>query len=174
MVNNAGIQHVAKVEDFPIEKWNDVIAINLTASFLTTKYVVPDMKKHGWGRIINISSVHGLVASPQKSAYVASKHGIIGFTKSVALEVANDGITVNAICPGWVLTPMVEKQIQDRATANKTTVEQETFKLLDEKQPMKKFSTTEHIAHMVAYLCSPYAETITGTTLTIDGGWTAE
>src|ERR1043166_52970 len=145
LVNNAGIQHVAKVEDFPVEKWDAVIATNLSAAFHTCRAALPGMKKRKFGRIINIASAHGLVASAEKAAYVAAKHGIIGLTKVVALETANDGITCNAISPGWVLTPLVQKQIEDRAKAQGKTVEQASNELLSEKQPMLKFSTPENI-----------------------------
>lgn len=174
VVNNAGIQFTALTEDFPDEKWDAIIAINLSAAFHATKAALPFMKKQKWGRIINIASAHGLVGSPQKVAYVAAKHGIVGMTKVVALEAANDGITCNAICPGWVLTPLVEKQIQDRAQKNGTTVEAEKAALLGEKQAMHKFTTPEHLGGLAVYLCSDTAETTTGTTLSVDGGWVAE
>ena len=174
VVNNAGIQFTALTEDFPDEKWDAIIAINLSAAFHATKAALPFMKKQKWGRIINIASAHGLVGSPQKVAYVAAKHGIVGMTKVVALEAANDGITCNAICPGWVLTPLVEKQIQDRAHKNGTTVEAEKAALLGEKQAMHKFTTPEHLGGLAVYLCSDTAETTTGTTLSVDGGWVAE
>ena len=174
VVNNAGIQFTALTEDFPDEKWDAIIAINLSAAFHATKAALPFMKKQKWGRIINIASAHGLVGSPQKVAYVAAKHGIVGMTKVVALEAANDGITCNAICPGWVLTPLVEKQIQDRAQKNGTTVEAEKAALLGEKQAMHKFTTPEHLGGLAVYLCSDNAETTTGTTLSVDGGWVAE
>ena len=174
VVNNAGIQFTALTEDFPDEKWDAIIAINLSAAFHATKAALPFMKKQKWGRIINIASAHGLVGSPQKVASVAAKHGIVGMTKVVALEAANDGITCNAICPGWVLTPLVEKQIQDRAQKNGTTVEAEKAALLGEKQAMHKFTTPEHLGGLAVYLCSDNAETTTGTTLSVDGGWVAE
>ena len=174
VVNNAGIQFTALTEDFPDEKWDAIIAINLSAAFHATKAALPFMKKQKWGRIINIASAHGLVGSPQKVAYVAAKHGIVGMTKVVALEAANDGITCNAICPGWVLTPLVEKQIEDRAKKNGTTVEAEKAALLGEKQAMHKFTTPEHLGGLAVYLCSDNAETTTGTTLSVDGGWVAE
>ena len=174
VVNNAGIQFTALTEDFPDEKWDAIIAINLSAAFHATKAALPFMKKQKWGRIINIASAHGLVGSPQKVAYVAAKHGIVGMTKVVALEAANDGITCNAICPGWVLTPLVEKQINDRAKINGTTFEDEKKKLVSEKQPMHEFTTPEHLGGLAVYLCSDNAETTTGTTLSVDGGWVAE
>ena len=174
VVNNAGIQFTALTEDFPDEKWDAIIAINLSAAFHATKAALPFMKKQKWGRIINIASAHGLVGSPQKVAYVAAKHGIVGMTKVVALEAANDGITCNAICPGWVLTPLVVKQIEDRAKKNGTTVEAEKAALLGEKQAMHKFTTPEHLGGLAVYLCSDNAETTTGTTLSVDGGWVAE
>src|SRR5579859_358551 len=174
LVNNAGIQFTALVEDFPDEKWDQIIAINLSAAFHASKHVLPIMKKNKWGRIINIASAHGLVGSPQKVAYVAAKHGIMGMSKVIALEYANDGITSNAICPGWVLTPLVEKQIQDRAQENGTTVAAEKDALLGEKQAMHKFTTPEHLGGLAVYLCSDNAETTTGTTLSVDGGWVAE
>jgi len=145
LVNNAGIQHVANIEDFPIEKWDAVIAINLSSSFHTIRAALPGMKKRKWGRIINIASAHGLVASPQKVAYVAAKHGIVGMTKVVAIETANAGITCNAICPGWVLTPLVQKQIDDRAKASGKSVREEEIALLSEKQPMHSFTKPEGI-----------------------------
>lgn len=173
LVNNAGIQHVSPVEEFPDEKWDRIIAINLSSAFHTTKAAVPGMKKRGWGRIINIASAHGLVASPQKTAYVAAKHGIVGLTKSVALEIANEGITCNAICPGWVLTNIVEKQIAARATASGKTIDAEQLALLSEKQPMHKFSTPENIGAFVVFLCGEAAATMTGSAYAMDGGWTA-
>jgi len=174
LVNNAGIQFVAKVEDFPIEKWNAVIATNLSAAFFATRVALPGMKARKWGRIINIASAHGLVASGEKAAYVAAKHGIVGLTKVVAIETANDGITCNAICPGWVLTPLVQKQIDDRAKAAGKTVKQANDELLAEKQPMLKFSTPENVGALAVFLASDAAETITGSAYPIDGGWTAQ
>jgi 3-hydroxybutyrate dehydrogenase len=173
LVNNAGIQHVAAIEDFPEDKWNAIIAINLSAAFHGTKFAIPHMRKAKWGRIINIASAHGLVASPQKVAYVAAKHGIVGLTKVAGIELANSGVTCNAICPGWVLTPLVQKQIEDRAKATNTTVEQQTIALVSEKQPSHKFSTPEQIGGLAVFLCSPAADNITGTEIAIDGGWTA-
>jgi 3-hydroxybutyrate dehydrogenase len=174
LVNNAGIQFVAKVEDFPIEKWDAVIATNLSAAFHTTRVAIPGMKKRKWGRIINIASAHGLVASGEKAAYVAAKHGIIGLTKVVAIEAANDGITCNAICPGWVLTPLVQQQIDARAKAAGKTVEQASKELLAEKQPMLQFSTPEGVAALAVFLAGDAANTITGSSYSIDGGWTAQ
>lgn len=174
LVNNAGIQFVADVVDFPEEKWDAIIAINLSSAFHGIKAVAPGMKARGWGRIINIASAHGLVGSAQKSAYVAAKHGLVGLTKVAGIELANDGITCNAICPGWVLTPLVEKQLEDRAAKNGTTVEQEKVALVSEKQPMKRFSTPEQIGGLAVFLCSDGAATITGAPLSIDGGWLAE
>ena len=174
VVNNAGIQFTAPVTDFPDEKWDAIIAINLSSAFHLCKAALPFMKAKGWGRVINIASAHGLVASPQKSAYVAAKHGLIGFTKVVALETANDGITANAICPGWVLTPLVAKQIAVRAATNKSSVAAEEEKLLEEKQPMHKFTTPEHLGALAVFLCSDAAATITGSSYSMDGGWTAQ
>lgn len=173
LVNNAGIQFVAPIEEFPEAKWDAIIAINLSAVFYGMKYAIPGMRKNKWGRIINIASSHGLVASPFKVAYVAAKHGVVGATKVAAIECANDGITVNAICPGWVLTPLVEKQLVDRAKAAGTNVETEKKKLLVESQPMLKFTTTEEIGALAVFLCSDGAATITGAPLSIDGGWVA-
>ncbi len=174
LVNNAGIQHVAAIEDFPEEKWNAIIAINLSAAFHGSKFAIPHMRKAKWGRIINIASAHGLVASPQKVAYVAAKHGIVGMTKVAGIELANSGVTCNAICPGWVLTPLVQKQIEDRARETGTTVEQQTIALVSEKQPSHKFSTPEQIGGLAVFLCSAAADNITGTHVSIDGGWTAQ
>jgi 3-hydroxybutyrate dehydrogenase len=173
LVNNAGIQHVAPVDEFPVEKWNAVLAINLSAAFHTTRLALPAMKKKGWGRILNIASAHALVASPYKSAYVAAKHGIAGFTKTVALEVAEAGITVNAICPGYVWTPLVEKQIPDTAKARGLTEEQVKKDVLLAAQPTKKFVDVTEVAALAAFLASDAAASITGTVLPIDGGWTA-
>ena len=174
LVNNAGIQHVAKIEDFPVEKWDAVIAINLSAAFHAIRAAVPGMKKRRWGRIINTASAHGLVASAEKVAYVAAKHGLIGMTKVVALETANDGITCNAICPGWVLTPLVQQQIETRAKAVGQSVETAKTALISEKQPMLKFTTPESIGAFAVFLCSDAAATITGSAQSIDGGWAAQ
>jgi 3-hydroxybutyrate dehydrogenase len=174
LVNNAGVQFTANVEDFPNERWDQIIAINLSGVFHGMKAAIPGMKAKGWGRIINIASAHGLVASAQKVAYVAAKHGVLGMTKVAAIELANAGITVNAICPGWVLTPLVEKQLQDRAARNSTTVEHESEAMLAEKQPMRKFTTPEQIGGLAVFLCSQAAATMTGAPLSIDGGWVAQ
>jgi 3-hydroxybutyrate dehydrogenase len=174
LVNNAGIQFVAKVEDFPVEKWDAVIAINLSSAFHSSRAALPGMKQRKFGRIINVASAHGLVASAEKAAYVAAKHGVIGLTKVVALETANDGITCNAICPGWVLTPLVQKQIEDRAKAAGKTVQQAEHELLAEKQPMLKFSTPDGVGALAVFLAGDAAATITGSSYSIDGGWTAQ
>ncbi len=174
LVNNAGIQHVAKVEDFPIEKWDAIIAINLSSAFHTTRLAMPAMRAKNWGRVINVASAHGLVASAQKSAYVAAKHGIVGFTKAVALEVATTGITSNAICPGWVLTPLVQKQIDDRAAKEGITVDVAKKDLLGEKQPSLQFTTPEELGDLAVFLCSPAADNVRGVAWAVDGGWTAQ
>ncbi|MBC7435373.1 MAG: 3-hydroxybutyrate dehydrogenase [Bdellovibrionales bacterium] len=174
LVNNAGIQHVALVEDFPPEKWDAIIAINLTSAFHTTRLALPAMKAANWGRVLNIASAHGLVASAQKSAYVASKHGLVGFTKSLALETATTGITSNAICPGWVLTPLVQKQIDDRAKRENITVDQANKDLLGEKQPSLQFTTPEQLGDLAVFLCSPSGNNVRGVAWQIDGGWTAQ
>jgi len=174
LVNNAGIQHVAAVEDFPPEKWDAIIAINLTSAFHTTRLAVPGMRQRNWGRIINIASTHGLVASAQKSAYVASKHGIIGFTKAVALETATSGVTVNAICPGWVLTPLVQKQVDARAAADGVDDAEAKRRLLAEKQPSLQFTTPEQLGGLAVFLCSSAADNIRGVAYNVDGGWAAQ
>jgi 3-hydroxybutyrate dehydrogenase len=174
LVNNAGIQHVARVEEFPIERWDAVIALNLSAAFHTLHAALPGMKRRDYGRVINIASVHGLVASVNKAAYVAAKHGIIGLTKVVALENAESGITCNAICPGWVLTPLVERQIEARAAARGLSLEQAGRELLEEKQPSKRFTTVDQLGALVLFLCGEGAANITGASLTVDGGWTAQ
>jgi 3-hydroxybutyrate dehydrogenase len=174
LVNNAGIQHVANIEDFPVDKWDAVIAINLSSSFHTIRAAVPGMKRRKWGRIINIASAHGLVASGQKVAYVAAKHGVVGLTKVVAIETANAGITCNAICPGWVLTALVQKQIDDRAKASGKSVREEEIALLSEKQPMHSFTKPESIGALTVFLASDAAATITGSAYSIDGGWVAQ
>jgi len=173
LVNNAGIQHVAAVEDFPIDKWDAIIAINMTSVFHTTAACLPGMRARGWGRIVNIASAHGLTASPFKSAYVTAKHGVVGLTKTVALETAEDPITCNAICPGYVLTPLVEAQIPD--TMAQYDMDRETVirDVLLQRQPSKQFATTDQIGGCTIFLCSPSADQITGTTLSVDGGWTA-
>lgn len=173
LVNNAGIQFVSPVEDFPPEKWDQIIAINLSSAFHAIRTAVPLMKSRKSGRIINIASAHALVASPFKSAYVAAKHGIAGLTKTVALEVAEHGITVNAICPGYVMTPLVEKQIPDTAKARGLTEQQVIHDVLLEAQPTKRFITVEEVGALAVYLASPEARSITGTLVSIDGGWTA-
>ncbi len=173
LVNNAGIQHVSPVEDFPPEKWEAIIAINLSSAFYTTKYAIPGMKTRKWGRIINIASAHGLVASPFKSAYVAAKHGIVGFTKTIALETAENGITVNAICPGYVKTPLVENQIKDTAKARGITEEQVINDVMLKAQWTKQFVTVEQLAALAVFLCSDTACNITGASLPVDGGWIA-
>ena len=174
LVNNAGIQFVANIEDFPPEKWDAVIAVNLSSSFHTIRAAVPGMKRRKWGRIINIASAHGLVASGQKVAYVSAKHGLVGMTKVVAIETANSGITCNAICPGWVLTTLVQKQIDDRAKASGKSVRDEEIALLSEKQPMHQFTKPEGIGSLAVFLCSDGAATITGSAYSIDGGWVAQ
>jgi 3-hydroxybutyrate dehydrogenase len=173
LVNNAGIQHVAPVDEFPPEKWDAIIAINLSSAFHATRAALPGMKKAKWGRVINIASAHGLVASPFKSAYVAAKHGIVGFTKSLALEVAEVGITANSICPGFVLTPLVQKQIDDLARQHGISPGEATREYILAPQPSKKFVTIEEIAAMASYLASDAAASITGASVSIDGGWTA-
>ncbi|HEV7339890.1 MULTISPECIES: 3-hydroxybutyrate dehydrogenase [Bosea] len=173
LVNNAGIQHVAPVDEFPLEKWDQIIAINLSSAFHATRAALPKMKAKGWGRIINTASAHAFVASPFKSAYVAAKHGIAGFTKTVALEVATHGITVNAIAPGYVWTPLVEKQIPDTMKARNLTKEQVINDVLLLAQPTKQFVTVEQVAALAIFLCTDAAKSITGTTLPMDGGWTA-
>ena len=173
LVNNAGIQHVAPVHEFPVERWDAVIAINLTAVFLTTRAVLPQMLARDWGRIINIASVHGLVASEDKSAYVASKHGVVGFTKAVALETATTGITCNAICPGWVLTPLVQRQIDALAARENLDAEEAKVKLLGGKQPSLEFTTPEQLGALAVFLCSDAAAQLNGVSLPVDGGWLA-
>ena len=173
LVNNAGIQHVAPVDEFPPDKWNTILAINLSAAFHTTRLALPAMKKRGFGRIVNVASAHALVASPFKSAYVAAKHGIAGLTKTVALEVAEVGITVNAVCPGYVLTPLVQKQIPDTARARGISEQAVVRDVLLAAQPTKQFVTVEQVAALTAFLCSEAAASITGAVLPIEGGWTA-
>ncbi|KFI31777.1 3-hydroxybutyrate dehydrogenase [Haematobacter massiliensis] len=174
LVNNAGIQYVAPVDEFPVEKWDAIIAINLTSAFHTTAAALPLMRAAGWGRIINVASAHGLRASPYKSAYVAAKHGIVGFTKTVGLETAREKITCNAICPGYVLTPLVEAQIPDQMKTHKMDRESVIKNVMLERQPSREFVTVEEIAGTAAFLCSDHAAQITGTTISVDGGWTAE
>jgi len=174
LVNNAGIQFVSPVEDFPEDKWDAIIAINLSSAFHTIKWALPGMKQRGWGRIINIASAHGLVASPYKSAYVAAKHGILGITKTVALEAAEHGVTVNAICPAYVWTPLVEEQIPDTARARGISEQEVIDNVLLRAQPTKKFVTIEQVAELAGFLCSDAASSITGASLSMDGGWTAQ
>jgi 3-hydroxybutyrate dehydrogenase len=174
LVNNAGIQHVAPVELFPPDRWDAVLAVNLSSAFHTIRTALPGMKARGWGRIINIASAHGLVASANKAAYVASKHGLLGLTKVVALENAQSPVTCNAICPGWVLTPLVQKQIDARAGAEGITVDQARIELLSEKEPSHRFTTPEQIGQMAVFLCSAAADNMTGASINMDGGWTAQ
>ena len=173
LVNNAGIQHVAPLESFPVEKWNAILAINLASAFHTTRLALPSMRANKWGRIINIASAHGLVASPFKSAYVAAKHGMVGLTKVTALETAEDGITCNAICPGYVWTPLVEAQIEDQAKAHGIARDKVIRDVLLKNQPNKRFATVEEMAALAVFLASDAASSITGTALPVDGGWTA-
>ncbi len=174
LVNNAGIQHVAPVEEFPTDRWDAVIAVNLSSAFHTIRMALPKMKRANWGRIVNIASVHGLVASVDKVAYVAAKHGVVGLTKVVALETATTGVTCNAICPGWVLTPLVQKQIDARAARDSLDNDGARRSLLGEKQPSMDFVTTEQIGAMAVFLCSPAADQIRGAAYNIDGGWAAQ
>ena len=173
LVNNAGIQHVAKIEDFPIEKWNAILAINLSSAFHTTAAALPGMYAQGWGRIVNIASAHGLTASPFKAAYVAAKHGVVGLTKVAALEAAGKGVTANAICPGYVLTPLVEAQIPDQMKTHNMDRETVIREVMLERQPSRQFATVEEIGGTTVFLCSAAAAQITGTTISVDGGWTA-
>jgi 3-hydroxybutyrate dehydrogenase len=174
LVNNAGIQHVASVEDFPTERWDAVIAINLSSAFHTTRLALPAMQAAGWGRIINVASAHGLVASAQKSAYVAAKHGIVGLTKVTALENAQKGVTCNAICPGWVLTPLVQKQVDAKAQALGLSDEEAKRQLLAEKEPSLQFTTPEELGALAVFFCSAAAKNTTGVAWAMDGGWTAQ
>ena len=174
LVNNTGIQHVARVEDFPIEKWDAILAINLSSAFHATRLALPGMKTKNWGRIINVASVHGLVGSAEKSAYVAAKHGVIGLTKVTALENATSGITCNAICPGWVLTPLVQKQVDAKAAAHQWTNEQATRELLGEKEPSMQFTTPEELGELAVFFCSPAGNNVRGVAWNMDGGWTAQ
>jgi 3-hydroxybutyrate dehydrogenase len=173
LVNNAGIQHVAPVDEFPVERWDAILAINLSSAFHATRAALPGMKRRGWGRVINIASAHGLVASPFKSAYVAAKHGLVGFTKSVALEVAEQGITVNAICPGYVMTPIVERQIDDQARVHGIARENVIRDVILAPQPTRQFVKVEEVAALAVYLASPAAAQMNGASIPIDGGWTA-
>jgi 3-hydroxybutyrate dehydrogenase len=174
LVNNAGIQHVAPVEEFPPEKWDAIIAINLSSAFHATRLALPAMKAANWGRIINLASVHGLVASAQKSAYVAAKHGLVGLTKVTALENATTGITCNAICPGWVLTPLVQKQVDARASANGLSNEDAIKQLLGEKEPSLQFTTPEELGQLAVFFCSAAANNVRGVAWNMDGGWAAQ
>ena len=178
LVNNAGIQHVARIENFPVEKWDAIIAINLSSAFHATRLALPAMQAadggKGWGRIINVASVHGLVASAEKSAYVAAKHAIVGLTKVTALENAKSGITCNAICPGWVLTPLVQKQLDDRAKAGNMTMEATTAQLLGEKEPSLQFTTPEELGALAVFFCSPAGNNVRGVAWNMDGGWVAQ
>jgi len=174
LVNNAGIQYTASIEKFPVDRWDAIIAINLSSNFHAIRAALPKMREHNWGRIINIASTHGLVASTDKAAYVAAKHGVIGLTKVVALETATSGITCNAICPGWVLTPLVEEQIKGRAACEKISVDTAKAELLSEKQPSHEFATPAQIGALTAFLCSEEAAQIRGAALPVDGGWTAQ
>jgi 3-hydroxybutyrate dehydrogenase len=173
LVNNAGIQHVAPIEDFPTDKWNAILAINLSSAFHTTAAALAGMKAKGWGRVINIASAHGLTASPYKSAYVAAKHGVVGLTKVTALECAGQGITANAICPGYVLTPLVEAQIPDQMKTHQMDRDTVIREVMLARQPSRQFATVEEIGATAVFLCSDGAKQITGTTLSVDGGWTA-
>ena len=173
LVNNAGIQYVAPVDEFPVEKWDAIIAINMSSAFHTVRHALPHMKKQGWGRIVNIASAHALVASPYKSAYVTAKHGVAGLTKTVALETAEEGITCNSVCPGYVWTPLVENQIADTAEARGITVEEVKKDVLLAAQPTKQFVTVEQIGGVVNFLCSDAAANVTGAVMPVDGGWTA-
>ncbi|MCX7662205.1 MAG: 3-hydroxybutyrate dehydrogenase [Tepidimonas fonticaldi] len=174
LVNNAGIQHVAAIEVFPPERWDAIIAINLSSAFHTTRLALPAMKAANWGRIINVASVHGLVASAQKSAYVAAKHGIVGLTKVVALETATTGVTCNAICPGWVLTPLVQKQVDAKAAALGISNQEATRLLLGEKEPSMQFTTPEELGELAVFFCSPAANNVRGAAWNMDGGWAAQ
>ncbi len=174
LVNNAGIQYVSSIEDFPVEKWDAIIAINLTSAFHTTRLALPYMRQQNWGRIINLASVHGLVASAQKSAYVAAKHGLVGFTKTTALETATTGVTCNAICPGFVLTPLVQKQVDDRATRDGISNDEAKVSLLSEKQPSREFVTPDQLGALAVFFCSDAASQIRGVAWNMDGGWVAQ
>jgi 3-hydroxybutyrate dehydrogenase len=174
LVNNAGIQHVAPIEEFPVERWDAVIAINLTSAFHSMRAALPGMRQRNWGRILNIASAHGLVASAQKSAYVAAKHGLVGLTKSIALETATSGITVNAICPGWVLTPLVQKQVDALAARDHLEPKDAERRLLGEKQPSMAFVTPEQLGGLAVFLCSPAADQVRGVAWNMDGGWVAQ
>ncbi len=174
LVNNAGIQHTARVEDFPEAKWHAILAINLSSAFFTVQHALPRMRERGWGRVINIASVHGLVASPMKAAYVAAKHGLVGLTKVVALETAGSGVTANAVCPGWVLTPLVEKQIEALVEERGLSRDEASASLLSAKQPSNQFVTERELGDLVIFLCSDAARSMTGVSLPVDGAWTAQ
>lgn len=174
LVNNAGIQHVARIENFPVERWDAIIAINMSSAFHATRLALPAMQAANWGRIINLASVHGLVGSAEKSAYVAAKHGVIGLTKVTALENATSGVTCNAICPGWVLTPLVQKQVDAKAVAGNISVEEATKQLLIEKEPSVQFTTPEELGALAVFFCSPAANNVRGVAWNMDGGWTAQ
>lgn len=174
LVNNAGIQHVARIEDFPTERWDAIIAINLTSAFHATRLALPAMRAANWGRIINVASTHGLVASAEKSAYVASKHGVVGLTKVTALENATTGVTCNAICPGWVLTPLVQKQVDAKAAALKISNEEAKKLLLGEKEPSMQFTTPDELGELAVFFCSPAGNNVRGAIWNMDGGWVAQ
>ena len=174
LVNNAGIQHVARVEDFPVEKWDAIIAINLTSAFHASRLAIPAMRAANWGRIINVASVHGLVGSAEKSAYVAAKHGVVGLTKVTALENATSGVTCNAICPGWVLTPLVQKQVDAKAVALGVSNEEAKNVLLGEKEPSMQFTTPEELGELAVFFCSPASNNVRGVAWNMDGGWVAQ
>jgi 3-hydroxybutyrate dehydrogenase len=174
LVNNAGIQHVAKIEDFPVERWDAIIAINMSSAFHTTRLALPAMKAADWGRIINVASIHGLVGSAEKSAYVAAKHGVVGLTKVTALENATTGVTCNAICPGWVLTPLVQRQVDAKAAAQGITNEEATRRLLGEKEPSMQFTTPEELGELAVFFCSAAGNNVRGVSWNMDGGWTAQ
>lgn len=174
LVNNAGIQHVSPVEAFPPDRWDAVMAVNLTAPFLATKALLPAMYERGWGRVVHVASAHGIVASPNKAAYVAAKHGLVGFSKVVALEAATRGVTSNCVCPGWVLTPLVQKQIDARAAESGRPVAEEGRLLCGEKHPTQRFTTPEALGDTVCFLCSGAGDNLTGTEMRLDGGWTAQ
>jgi 3-hydroxybutyrate dehydrogenase len=174
LVNNAGIQHVARIEEFPVDRWDAIIAINLSSAFHATRLALPSMQQANWGRIINVASVHGLVASAAKSAYVAAKHGVVGLTKVTALENATSGVTCNAICPGWVLTPLVQKQVDAKAQAMGVSNEEAKNLLLGEKEPSMQFTTPEELGALAVFFCSPAADNVRGVAWNMDGGWTAQ